>query len=173
MRWRGVAEFVGFQVVWLISAIGATQGSNLPGAVAALLFLLLQLVTDGSRRMIATAAVAALVGGVLESLFALTGLVIYGAPWPGPGAAPLWITTLWLAYGTTVATMATLLGARRQWKAAALGALLGPLAYAAGAKIGALTLSEPLTWTCAALSLAWAVALPLLVVIDSYMEKRG
>jgi hypothetical protein len=168
-----IAEFVGFQIVWLVSAIGAAQASSKPGAVAAAIFVALQVLANGGRFMAASAVVAAVVGSILESLLAFTGLVTYAAPWPGPGVAPLWIMTLWLAYGTTIASMSRLLGAKPQWKAAALGALFGPLAYVGGAKLGALNLSEPLVWTWVALSLAWASALPLLVAVHSRMETGG
>ncbi len=173
VNWRSVCEFAGFQIVWLATAIGAAQGSSIPGAVAAAVFVVLQLLAGGRRRLVVSAAAAAAIGTVLESGLALTGLVTYATPWPGPSLAPLWIMTLWLAYGTTVATTAKLLGGRSNWKVPVFGAFFGPLAYIAGAKVGALTLSDPLVWTCAVLSVAWAIVVTALVTVDGFMERRG
>lgn len=172
MSRRAIFELAGFQIVWLASALGAAQGSSVPGVITALVFVALQLVIERSARMLLSGGIAAIVGVGLETLLARSGLVAYAAPWPGPGIAPLWIMTLWLAYGTTMASTVRLLGARPFLKATALGAVFGPLAYMAGARIGALSLSDPLLWTCAVLALAWAIVLPILVAIDGYLAQR-
>ena len=173
MSRRAILELAGFQIVWLASALGAAQGSSAPGVITALVFVALQLVAERSARMLLSGGIAAIAGAGLETLLARSGLVSYAAPWPGPGIAPLWIITLWLAYGTTMASTVRLLGARPFLNATALGAVFGPLAYIAGARIGALSLSDPLLWTCAVLALAWGILLPMLVAIDRYLAQRA
>ena len=55
----------------------------------------------------------------------------------------------------------------RWWLAIAMiaGALLGPLSYLAGARLGALSLGDPMYVSLLAVAGVWAVAMPLLLWI--------
>jgi hypothetical protein len=72
-----------------------------------------------------------------------------------------WLVILWALFATTLNSSLRALQSR-PWIAAALGAAGGPLAYYAGARLGALQFLEPAAML-AALALGWALATPLLL----------
>jgi hypothetical protein len=164
MRVQAVAEWIGFQVVWLACAFGAARGLNWPGVVSAALFIVLAL---SLRRWpageIAAVTAAGLLGFFAESALSSTGLVVYGA---GRGSvfAPAWIVALWCAFAGTLAAIEALIGRDAWIKAAGLGLVTGPLSYLAGARLDALTLPAPLP-ALIAIALLWAAALPLLLAL--------
>ena len=59
--------------------------------------------------------------------------------------------------------------------AAIFGAVLGPVAYLAGEKLGALQLEKSLYLTIPAIALEWGLAMPLLIWISDRLssEKSG
>jgi hypothetical protein len=77
------------------------------------------------------------------------------------GAAPYWMVALWALFATTLNESMRMLQTR-PWIAAAFGAVGGPLAYYAGARMGALDLVQPAAML-AALAVGWALATPLLL----------
>lgn len=174
-RWETiVVDVVGFQIVWLCCALGAAAGSALPGLAASLAFVTLQLAR--SVRKLATAnliAAAALLGVLVESLFSTTGAVLHAAPWPSALAAPLWIVGLWTAFATTLGTLGQWLGRRKVQIALIAGALLGPVSYLAGARLGALSLGEPTVLSLAVIAGGWALAMPLLFWIEVRLDRRA
>ncbi len=166
MRWQLVAEWAGFQLVWLASALGAARGHAAPGILASALFVAAMLT---AKRWAAAECLTILTSGVVglmaESALVATGLVRFAAPWPDALLAPAWMVALWMAFGATLATFASLLGKRFVAKACIIGSITGPLAYAAGAKVGAIEIvgSAPLAYL--AIALIWAIALPSLLVL--------
>ncbi len=172
MRWAPLAEWVGFQLVWFTCALSSARGSAWPGILAALVFVA---VTLGLKRLarseIVLVAASAGLGVVLETAFVAAGLLRYAAPWPSDELAPAWIVALWLAFGATMTTLSRWLGHRAMIKAAILGALSAPLAYWAAARLGALQIVGPTLPTVAVVSLAWAVALSILIAIARNFDR--
>lgn len=166
MIWRPVFESLGFQVVWLASVVGAAGGSSLPGLLAAGAFVAAQMATSHQSSPNAAIILASgAVGGIVESTLATAGVLEYAAPWPGPPLAPIWVVALWLAFGSLLATIARLLEPHAPPKSAVLGALLAPLSYAAGDRLGAIQMADP-KWTAyLAIAVAWAIALPALTAL--------
>jgi len=162
---RALLTFVGYQTVWVVSALGAAGGWALAGPVAAALLIGVHLAIGPDRlRLAKLVALCGVLGLAAESLLASSGLITYAAAGPFPPLAPLWIVSLWLAFATTIAEFERLLGANRLLKAAALGALLGPLAYLGGERLGALAFMPPRGVGVAAVSALWALSLPMLMV---------
>lgn len=170
MNWRVIAEFAGFQAVWLTCALGAAAGSNAPGVLAGLAFITVQLLRHPSKSAILTMLASGVVGVLVESLLAGAGALRYAAAWPSPHLAPAWIVALWLAFGTTLATAARLLDPQSLPKAAMLGAVFGPLSYAAGAQLGALDIAAARWITFGAIAAAWAFAFPALLGLQRCLE---
>ena len=169
-RWRPIAEWVGFQVVWLACALGAAHGRNAPGVVAAALFIGTVLATKRSPASEALAILSSGAAGLAaESVIVATELIRFAAPWPSPQLAPAWIVALWLAFGATLSAMASLLGHHFVIKASVTGFVAGPLAYWAGERIGALEVVGSVPLTYFAIALIWAVALPLLLIFRQRM----
>jgi hypothetical protein len=88
--------------------------------------------------------------------------VRFAAAWP-EGFAPYWMLSLWIAFATTLNHSLRWLMSRPA--AAGLAGLIGgPLAYLAGAKLGALTLVTPAT-TLPIIALLWTAAMRVLSMI--------
>ena len=171
MRWRPIAEWVGFQLVWLMCALGAAQGWNAPGVIAAALFIGVLLAKKGrSLSECVTILASGAVGLIAESALMAAELVRFAAPWPSLQLAPAWIVALWLAFGATLSTIASLLGYYIVIKAGVIGFVTGPLAYWAGARLGALEIADSAPLTYLAIGLIWAVALPFLLIFRQRMR---
>ncbi len=171
MRWRPIAEWGGFQLVWLTCALGAAQGRNAPGVIVAGLFIgaALAMKRSPSSECIAILASGA-VGFIAESALMVAELVRFAAPWPSSQLAPAWIVALWLAFGATLSSMASLLGRSLVIKASVIGFVAGPLAYWAGARLGALEMTGSAPLTYLAIALIWSVALPFLLIFRQPMR---
>ena len=139
----------------LCAARGATAAAALPGAAAVAAHLLAR---PGERGRVARAAVAAaLYGLATDGVLAAAGLVAFA----GGGGAP-WMVGLWAAFGAGLT--ASLRGVLR-WPPLALAAaaaLAGPLAYRAGAALGALGFPGGAGAALLAVAVQWAVGVPLL-----------
>ncbi len=165
--------YLAFNLVWLACALGAAQGYNSVGVCAALLFVVGHLWSrNWSRGEWLLIVAAGLAGAIAESVLGLAGVVHHNAAFAGGAVAPPWIIALWFAFGATITSSARALGAHAIVKAALLGALFGPLAYVAGARLGALTVGGPPWIAYAALSVVWAVAFPLLILLDRCLARR-
>jgi hypothetical protein len=80
------------------------------------------------------------------------------------------MVALWVAFATTLnASMNWLKG--RRLLAFVFGAVGGPLAYFAGAKLGGVTFHDP-AMALAALALGWAIITPVLVLIAQRLNGR-
>ncbi|MEJ8568661.1 DUF2878 domain-containing protein [Elongatibacter sediminis] len=158
-----------FQVGWLACVVGAAGGYPQAGvlAVAVIAALHLTLAARASREL-AVLAACALLGGAFDSIVLATGWVIYpNGEWI-PGAAPYWIIAMWVLFGSTLnLSMGWLRG--RPWVSALLGAIGAPLSYLGGARLGAMTLVEPVA-AMTLLAVGWAAMLPVLVRLASRLD---
>jgi hypothetical protein len=162
-----VLEVLGFQIVWLACALGASRGLASPGVIAAVLFVGGMIMAKRPAAIVATTAVASAAMGLMaESLLVLSGALVYSAPWPAAQFAPAWIVALWAAFGATVPTMMQLLGSHRRLLAPVLGGVSGPLSYLAGERLGALEIHMPVWQVYLAISCLWAFALPALLELS-------
>lgn len=165
-----IINIVGFNAVWFASVLGAAHGLPWAGAAGLLVFAAWQLAASHDRRYDIAALVIMGAGGlVLDSLHLWAGTMTYMAPWPWANAAPAWLVVMWLNLALTLNhSLGWLRG--RYALSAAMGAVAGPLAYLAGARLGAVSIELELIPAAAVLGLTWAVALPsayaLLEVID-------
>lgn len=168
-----IGNVVGYQLVWLASVYGAAQSMPWLGPVTVALFAAVHLSLSPSRqadlRMI---AIAIVLGFLLDSLFAASGLLHYASPWPSTVLAPVWILSMWVGFALTLDHSMGFL--RGNWMAAgAFGLIGGPLAYWAAERVfGAVSYGASHLVVGVALGVAWAIALPLLYRIDSYLAQR-
>jgi hypothetical protein len=174
MSWRTLAEVGGFQLVWLVCALSAAHGHGALGLLAAGLYIVGQFAVN---RWSHATCLTVLAGGIFavfaESLLAASGLVRYAAAWPSESLAPAWMVGLWLAFATTLETTRRLMGVRPILKSAVLGTLLGPLAYLAGARLGALSLPETNTPSLLAIAAIWGLAFPALMAMQPRITASG
>jgi hypothetical protein len=161
---RIVVNVAAFQAVWLATVGGAATGRAWLGPVATVALLVGHLASAvRPLREIAGLVAIGVVGLAWDSLLVALGLIEYRAAAVLPYGAPVWIGALWVAFGTTLNVSLRWLRPR-PLLAAALGGVLGPVAYAAGAAWGALDLVD---WRAALLAqaLGWGLLLPLTVAL--------
>lgn len=159
------ANFLLFQAGWIASVLAAAAGHPWIGPLVALAIVGGQSIVAADRRgLLATVAGVALLGTALDTLLRWVGITSFG-DWPAsPWPCPPWITGLWALYaGTLSSSMAWLKG--RPALAAGLGAVCGPLSYAAAERLGAVVLADDPWRTWGGLALAWAIAVPLTLAI--------
>lgn len=159
-----LASAIAFQGAWFSCVLGAARGWPWlgPAIVAALsaIFLALTSPRAGSARLLLVAALLGLVvDGGLVAGHALAFTPVAG----GPALLAPWMVALWVGFATTLPwSMDFLRG--RPVLSAILGAILGPMAYWAGARLGAISLGTSLPLSLGAIALGWGLALPALVM---------
>lgn len=163
---KNLVNFVAFQMVWFAAVIGASKGFWWPGPVAVVVFAIAHLSSPmrvrGDGLLI---AVALLLGVIIDSVYAYSGVLSYAAPFPSTQLAPLWILALWVGFALTLNHSLAYL-AHRPVIAAVAGAIVGPISYwSAGRAFGAVTLGEPVWRSVLALSTGWLAAMLVLSVV--------
>jgi Protein of unknown function (DUF2878) len=157
-----VINFAAFQLGWFACVLGAAHDMPSLGLVVTVGVVLLHLaVSTHPERELKLALFAMALGAVFDSVLVATGWLRYPNGTLLPGTAPYWIIAMWALLATTLSTSLSWLQGRLRL-AAALGAVAGPLAYLAGARLGALTIVTPIP-AIAALGVTWAIAMPVLV----------
>jgi Protein of unknown function (DUF2878) len=158
-------NLIGYQAVWWLAVYGAGAGHAWPALLAATLFALSQLALSRERssdlRLIGSALA---LGMLIDGALARSGLLCYASAAPAlpPAGAPLWILALWVAFALTLNHSLRWLRGRLA-SAALAGAIGGPLAYLAAARLsGAVSFATPAWPALTALGLGWALALALL-----------
>jgi hypothetical protein len=147
-----------YQVAWFAVLIGAARGMAWAGAAVALLVCAVHFALRRDAIELRLMGLCLALGLIVDSTLSLSGQVRFEA-W-SPGFAPYWMTTLWLAFATTLNHSLRWLMVRPAL-AAIVGAIGGPLAYLAGARLGALDIATPLT-ALPLLALLWAASMLLL-----------
>jgi hypothetical protein len=162
-----LASFVAFQAFWLVAVGGAARGLPWVGLLAlpVLLAVHARLVPAPERgRELAFVVAVGVLGAALDS--ALKGLAITRYPssegvWTVP-VVPPFIAALWAGFATLPRFSLRWL-ADRPALAALLGAVGGPLSFAAGARMGAVGVGPTPALTWGVLALEYALATPLLL----------
>jgi len=166
---RIVANLLIYQTVWLACVLGAAHGIPALGVIAALVAVVWHLFqVDCPLTELKLVLLTGLAGGVWDSLLVMFGLIHYSSGAILPGLAPLWIISLWAAFATTFNVSLRWLHGRF-WLASLFGLLGGPLAWWAGAGLGALALLDPLT-ALLVLGLGWAGLMPALIKLAACFD---
>jgi hypothetical protein len=162
-----ILSFLLLQLGWVACVGGAARGWFWIGPlmVAGLLAAYFAFPTffganpDQRRRDLELVLALGLVGTAVDSIQSCLGLLRFEGAWH-PCLCPLWITALWLHFGTAVGTsFAGLAG--RHWLATLVGAVGGPVAYGAGARLGAAQLHPQWPWlSLMVIAGVWGVLLP-------------
>jgi hypothetical protein len=160
-------NFAAFQAGWFACILGAANGMPWLGPVVVATFLAALLTTRRDRVAFALRMTgAAGIGFMADTILLRVGVLDFGsAP-----VSPLWMIALW---PNLAATLNSSLGwlSGRYVLAAAFGALGGPLAYYAGARLGALRI-DPSPTSFAAIAFEWLATLPLMVLLTDRTIAR-
>jgi hypothetical protein len=159
---RLVANFLSFQAGWFACVLGAANDLPWTGsAIAAALVAAHIAVCRRPLTEVRLIGFALLIGLVWESLLLNLGWLDFHSGIVIAGVAPLWIVIMWALFAMTLNVSLAWLK-ERPFTAIVFGAAGGPLAYWAGARLGALELSQPLP-ALLALAVGWGALTPLLL----------
>ena len=160
-----------FQAGWLACVLAAAHGLPWAGILAAAAVVAWHTARAQSpARELKLVALAVVVGALCDSALAASGWIAF-APEAAAGLAPWWILAMWALFATTLNVSLAWLRSRLPL-AGVLGAISGPLAYWAGARLGALELRQPAA-ALAALALGWAAILPGLLAAARRMDRAA
>jgi len=169
---RRVLNFAMFYGGWFACVLGAARGDPWlgPATVAVLLLVHFWLAPDWAPE-VRLVLVIGLFGFALDTLQASAGLYSFTRASVAPWLCPPWMVAVWMVFGSTLnASMAWLSG--RYGVAAVLGALSGPVSYAAGARLGAIELSTSAVASLVGISLVWTLAMPTLLMLREVLATR-
>jgi hypothetical protein len=158
-----------FQAAWFASVLGAAHAQPLWGTAAVLAALAWHLAVSAQPLQEAKLiAAAVLMGLAVETAVVWQGHTTYTSGQPYAQLPPYWMVALWGLLG--MALNVTLRWLKNRWVlAAVLGAVVGPLSYASGMRLGA----AHFTHATAALitqMVIWAVAMPVLVGLSNRFD---
>lgn len=157
-------NIAGFQLGWLACVGLAAARCPTLAAAAALGVVALHLVFSGTRGAeLALLLTAAGLGTLWDSIVMDAGVVAYRSGVVIPGVVPLWDIALWMLFATTLTRSLSWL-APRPWLATAVGAVGGPLAYLAAARLGAVSLPDTVR-ALLLLGCGWAIFTPRLLAL--------
>ena len=158
-----------FQCAWFAAVLGAAHHRPLLGTACVAAVIAWHLVVSARPAQEARlVALLCLIGFVVESAIVRQGHVAYPSGQPVASLAPSWIVALWALLGIALnVTMRWLHG--RLLLAAVLGAVLGPLSFSSGARLGGAQLLHP-TEALVTLALVWAVLMPVLVMLATRFD---
>jgi hypothetical protein len=156
-----VLNFLLFQLSWFACVLGGAHGLPWAGPLVVAAFVGYQL-TRAVRPAaeIALLAFAALIGAVFDSVLVAAGWLTYPSGQWHAALAPYWIVAMWVAFAATLnVSLRWLKG--RAFLAGLFGAVGGPLAYLAGAKLGGVVFIDQAA-ALTALAIGWGLIMPLL-----------
>ncbi|MEJ2440127.1 MAG: DUF2878 domain-containing protein [Gammaproteobacteria bacterium] len=161
MLMPNLINFILFQIGWFACVLSSAAGHPSLGALIAGAIIAWH-VWQARRpsQEISLILVAMLIGMLWDSLLVWQSLLDYHSGILATNTAPYWIVIMWALFATTLNLS---LGWLKQHLllASLLGAIAGPLAYYAGARLGALSVPQPLP-AYLALAIGWAVFTPIL-----------
>lgn len=165
-----LVNFAGFQLGWFACVLGTAHGVPWLGPLVAVPVLAWHLRSaDRPGPAALLLAAAAVSGFVLDSLLVQAGRLSFARGVLLEGTAPYWMVTLWVLFATTFNVSLRWLRGRLAL-AALLGAVGGPLAYLAGARLGAAEVLEPAWVTHLAVAAVYALATPALLVLARRLD---
>lgn len=166
--YAAIGNFMLYQAAWLACVLGAAAGRPLIGTATAGVAVGLRLASAARPAAeLKLILLAGLIGGAWESLLVGMDWVRYrGGEFPG--MAPSWIVALWLAFATTFNVSLRWLQGKPA-AAALLGLAGGPLAWWAGARMGALELVDA-GIALSAIGVGWAILMPLLLALAARLN---
>lgn len=152
-----------FYVAWFICVAWRLPWALPAAAFVIALHLLWVRPGAGEWRVLAACMV---IGIVADGILTATGVFLFQAAERGPVFGtilpPLWLIALWPVFATTLnVSLKPLIG--KPILSGILGAVMGPLSYWAGFKLGAVSFPLGAPVTLAILSPLWAVLFPVLL----------
>ncbi len=156
-----------YQAGWFCCVLGAANDRPWLGSIAAaaLIFVHLAWVPRplGELKLLLAAG---LLGGLADSLQSSLGLLVFRSGHLSDYLAPPWIVLMWIQFATLFRFGLAFLR-ERYVLGAVLGALGGPFAFWAGARLGAVEFPVTAIRSLIVLGVVWASAVPILLWLAS------
>lgn len=167
-----VINFVVFQAGWFACILGAAHGWPWGGSLVVALIVAGHIACAARPLEELKLVMAALaIGLVWENLLMALGLVDFVSGKSVEHLAPVWILLMWALFAITLNLSLRWLKGR--WLlATVMGAVAGPLSYAAGVRMGAAVFLQPFA-ALAVLSFGWAVLTPALLFLAQRWNGIG
>ena len=162
-------NFALFQAAWFAGVLGAAHGMPLLGTLVVAAVIAWHVSVSARPVMEAKLVVAALaIGAVFETFCVQLGQVTFTSGQLEPYLAPYWMVAMWGLLA--IALNVTMRWMKRRWLlAAVLGAIAGPMSYAAGVRLGAANFIHA-TAALTTLAVAWALLMPLMVWLSDRFD---
>lgn len=156
-------NILGFQIAWFACVTGAGHGRPWIGPAVTLVVLTVHLALHSKTFWpeVTLIVVSSTIGFVADSSLVLAGLLDFPEPARLGSPSTAWMVALWANFAATLNVSLRWLG-DRSFTAGLLGGVGGPLAYYAGAQLGALTLGARPVVSLVMVGAVWAVFTPLL-----------
>lgn len=165
-----IINIIGFQIGWFSCVLGAANGMPWLGPLVALPVLGWHLFNAGDMRIeLKFILIASFIGCLFDQALLSAGLLRFDASpiWPA-AVLPLWMMALWLLFNTTINVGLRWMRGRTAI-AVIFGLIGGPLAYLAGAELGAITLLDT-SKLMVALAIGWGLLMPALLWLSTRFD---
>lgn len=158
-----ILNALSFQITWPLCVLGGSWVA-LAVTIAVVIFHL-QIVRDTRREFIFLLQ-CGVIGFVCDLLLVQGGVMNTSS-----GLPPVWLTCLWILFGTTVGYPMRIFHGRL-WTSVAAGAVFAPLSYFSGARLAGIPLMKPEWVSLVIVGLLWALVFPLLIHLYTVNRLR-
>jgi hypothetical protein len=163
---RFAINLAAFYIGWFSCVLGAARGITWLGPAAVFILFLLHIgIAPGRSRELRLAVVAAGAGFLVDTALIAAGIFIPVHKLLPLPLSPPWLVFLWVNFATTLNIALKRLHGHPVF-CALLGAIGGPAAYYAGARLGAIQMHDRLEFFLAVLAVVWGIAVPALFRIS-------
>ncbi len=165
-----IINFLLFQLGWFACVLGGAYDQALLGSLIALTIIAYHCyrapdaIKEGRLLLLAL-----VIGLIFESIITAQGFAQYNNGQLLDFIAPLWMILMWPLFATTLNLSMRWMKGLSLIIVAIIGALFAPLAYYAGNRLGAVSYDD-ITISLLIIAMAWAVLLPVLVVMSSKLN---
>lgn len=168
-RGRMLANLAVFEAAWFACLLAVAHGRPAWGTAAVAAAVAWHVaISARPATELALAGVLCGVGLVAESVMVALGHVAYPGGQPVAALPPYWLVALWGEFA--IALNVTLRWLRRRpLRAAALGAVFGPLSFVGGVRLGAARFVDE-SAALAALAVMWALLMPLVMAVSERLD---
>lgn len=169
MNIRLVVNFILFQLGWFVCVLGAASDIPWAGTLGVVVILAHHLHSaNNAEKELQLLSLVLTIGFTWDSLLVAFGILEFNSGLFHSALAPHWIIAMWALFSTTLnVSMSWLKG--RYLLSAVFGAVGGPLAYYAGAKLGAVSMPSEVA-ALVALATGWSIIMPTLVLLSERLN---
>ena len=168
-----IANFLLFQVGWLVCIIAAANNYAAVSVLSCVTIIGLHLsMLNDIKSEVKLILISAFIGFIVDSLnIAFT--IFQPVQAQTLPLAPLWLVSLWMLFAICLRHSLSWLG-KKPWLSAFFGAVCAPLAYYAGAELGAIAFPRDNLWLAlSAIALEWVLITPWLIAMAKRSENLG